>query len=87
MAAARRGYSVFTIGAPRKHSFVDAIADKIPTIDSEILELLYRDIRSKFRAMGLKNVNQKIELIKMRRLLQKSHIPIILTDTFLFGKE
>jgi ABC-type bacteriocin/lantibiotic exporter with double-glycine peptidase domain len=85
LAAARRGFSVYTMGPPHRHSFVDAIRHKIPTIDSEILELLYKDIRKKFRAMGLKNANQKIELTMMQRILQKSHVPLVLTSTSLFG--
>jgi len=85
LAGARRGFSVFTIGEPRKHSFVDTIADKIPNIDSKILELLYKDTRRKFHAMELKNVNRKITLEETRTLLQKSQIPILLTATSLFG--
>jgi ABC-type bacteriocin/lantibiotic exporter with double-glycine peptidase domain len=87
LAAAKRGFSVYTIGLPRRHSFVDVIADKIPAVDSEILELLYKDTRNKFRAMGLGNVKSKIELGMIRRVLQKSHVPIILTSTSLFGDE
>jgi hypothetical protein len=87
LAAAKRGFSLYTIGLPHRHSFVDAIADKIPAVDSEILELLYKDTRSKFRAMGLENVNRKIQLSMMKRILQKSHVPIILTSTSLFGDE
>jgi hypothetical protein len=87
LAAARRGFSVFTMGEPRKHSFVDAIADKIPGIDIDTLELLYKDTSRKFRAMKLRNVNRKIKLQEMRALLRKSQIPILLTDTSLFGGE
>ena len=87
LAAARRGFSVFTIGEVRRHSFVDAIANKIPSIDNEILELLYKDTRRKFRAMKLTNLNRKIRLKEMRTLLQRAHIPIVLTDTSLFGDE
>ena len=87
LAAAKRGFSVYTIGLPHRHSFVDAIADKIPSVDSEILELLYKDTRSKFRAMRLENVSTKIELSMMRRILQKSHVPVMLTSTSLFGDE
>jgi hypothetical protein len=87
LAAAKRGFSVYTIGLLRRHSFLDAIADKIPAVDSEILELLYKDTRSKFRAMRLRNVPTRIELSMMRRILQKSHIPVILTSTSLFGDE
>jgi hypothetical protein len=87
LAAAKRGFSVYTIGLTRRHSFVDAIADKIPAFDSEILELLYRDTRSKFRGMRLKNLSTKIELSMMRRILQRSHVPVILTSTSLFGDE
>jgi len=87
LAAAKRGFSVYTIGLPHRHSFVDAIADKIPSVDSEILELLYKDTRSKFRAMRLENVSTKIELSMMRRILRKSHVPVMLTSTSLFGDE
>jgi len=87
LAAARRGFSVYTIGLTRRHSFVDAIADKIPAVNNEILELLYKDTRSKFRAMRLENVCSKIELGTIRRILQRSHVPVILTNTSLFGDE
>jgi ABC-type bacteriocin/lantibiotic exporter with double-glycine peptidase domain len=87
LAAVKRGFSVYTIGLPRRHSFVDAIADKIPAVDKEILELLYEDTRSKFRALGLENLNRSIELGMMKRILQRSHVPIILTNTSLFGDE
>ena len=87
LAGVRRGLSVFTMGERRKHSFVDALADKIPGIDIDILELLYKDAHRKFRAMRLRNVNRKIKLQEMRTLLRKSQIPILLTDTSLFGGE
>ena len=87
LAAAKRGFSVYTIGLTRRHSFVDTIADKIPAVNNEILELLYKDTRSKFRAMRLRNVRTRIELSMMRRILQKSHVPVILTSTLLFGDE
>ena len=87
LAAARRGFLVDTIGRPRKHSFVDAIADRIPNIDSKILELLYKDTRRKFHAMKIENVNRKIKLEEMGKLLQKSQIPIVLTDTSLFTEK
>jgi hypothetical protein len=87
LAAAKRGFSVYTIGLLRPHSFVDALADKIPAVDRRILELLYRDTRNKFRKMGLENVNSKIELGMMKRILRKSQVPIILTNTSLFGDE
>jgi hypothetical protein len=87
LAAARRGFSVFTIGEMRRQSFVDTMANKIPGIDNEILELLYSDTRRKFRAMRLRNLNRKVRLNEMRTLLQRTHIPIVLTDTSLFGDE
>ena len=85
VAAARRGFSVYTMGISRKHSFIDRISHKIPSVDRDVLELLYRDIRSKFRAMGLSNVNRPIELQTLRALLTKLHIPLFLTSTSLFG--
>lgn len=87
LAAARRGFSVFTMGKSRRYSYVDAITNKLPGIDSEILELLYKDTRRKFIAMKLTNVNRKIRLKDMRTLLHNFQIPIILTDTSLFGEE
>ena len=65
----------------------DAIAHKIPGIDIDILELLYKDTSRKFRAVKLRNVDRKIKLQEMRTLLRKSQIPILLTDTSLFGDE
>jgi len=85
IAAARRGFSAYTMGISRKHSFIDEILDEIPSIDWKVLELLYRDIRSKFRAMGLSNVNRPIKLPTLKALLVKSHIPLFLTTTSLFG--
>ena len=60
LAAARRGFHVYTMGMPLRHSFVDAIADKNPSIDYTVLELLYGD-RKKFRGMGLRNINSRIQ--------------------------
>jgi len=85
VAAARRGFSAFTMGISRKHSFVDEISREIPSVDMDVLELLYRDIRSKFHAMGLSNVNGPIKLQTLKALLTKSHIPLFLTTTSLFG--
>jgi hypothetical protein len=73
------------MGRSMRHSFVDEIIDKIPAIDKEVLELLYRDTRKKFRAMGLSNVRGAIELPMLEPILEKSHIPILLTSTSLFG--
>jgi predicted double-glycine peptidase len=85
VACARRGFSVYTMGIPRKHSFIDEISNEIPSVDKAILELLYRDIRHKFQAMGLTNVNRRIKLQSLKALLIKSHIPLFLTTTALFG--
>lgn len=46
LAAARRGFEVYTMGRSLRHSFVDVIRDKIPSVDNKVLELLYNDIRS-----------------------------------------
>ncbi len=85
VAAARRGFSAFTMGISRKHSFIDEISHEIPSLDRGVLELLYGDIRSKFHAMGLSNVNRPIKLQTLKALLTKSHIPLFLTSTSLFG--
>jgi hypothetical protein len=85
LAAARRGFSAYTMGISQEHSFVDEISHEIPSLDKHVLELLYRDIRSKFRAMGLTNVNRPIKLQTLKALLTKSHIPLFLTSTSLFG--
>jgi hypothetical protein len=85
VAAARRGFLAYTMGISRKHSFIDEISHEIPSIDWDVLELLYRDIRTKFRAMGLSNVNHPITLHALKALLVKSHIPLFLTSTSLFG--
>ena len=85
VAAARRGFSAYTMGISRKHSFIDEISHEIPSVDKGVLEFLYRDIRSKFHAMGLSNVNRPIKLQTLKALLTKSHIPLFLTSTSLFG--
>jgi ABC-type bacteriocin/lantibiotic exporter with double-glycine peptidase domain len=66
---------------------VDAIADRIPGIDYKMLELLYKDTRAKFTSMSLKNVGPRVELRKLKSVLRKSHIPILLTSTSLFGEK
>jgi hypothetical protein len=86
LAATKRGFSVYTMGVSRHHSFVDALASKIPNLDYEILELFYKDTRLKFRTMGLKNVSRKIELAMMKRILRKSQVPVMLTNTRVFGE-
>lgn len=85
LAAARRGFSAYSMGVSRKHSFIDEISDEIPALDRDVLELLYRDVQSKFRAMGLRNVNRPIKLQTLKVLLAKSHIPLFLTTTALYG--
>lgn len=87
LAAARRGFEAYTMGSSLRHSFVDMIADKIPQIDYTTLELLYDDIRRKFRAIGLRNITSKIELSTIERVLKKSQVPILLTSTSLFRKD
>jgi hypothetical protein len=85
LAAARRGFATYTMGISRKHSFVDEISNRIPSVDRDVLEFLYRDIRSKFRALGLNNVSCPIKLQTLKALLTKSHIPLFLTSTSMFG--
>jgi len=85
IAAARRGFSVYTMGIFRPHSFVDEIVDKIPALDKNVLELLYRDTRMKFREMKLRNRNFPIQLPMLRMILKRSQVPMLLTSTALFG--
>jgi len=88
LAAARRGFDVYTIGKHVQHSFVDAIADKIPGVDYRMLELLYNDTRKKFRVMHLKDIEEGVRLTKLKEAVTVSQIPILLTSTSLFeGKE
>jgi ABC-type bacteriocin/lantibiotic exporter with double-glycine peptidase domain len=87
LAAARRGFDVYTAGKYLRHSFVDLIADKIPAIDYHMLELLYRDTRRKFNALGIRNVGQPLNLRRLRSVLNMSHIPVLLTSTGLFGDD
>jgi ABC-type bacteriocin/lantibiotic exporter with double-glycine peptidase domain len=87
LAAARRGFDVYTMGRPIRHSFVDAIADKVPGIDYEMLELLYNDTKAKFKSLSLKNISSRLELPKLKSVLEKSHVPILLTSTSLFGEK
>jgi hypothetical protein len=87
LAGARRGFDVYTMGRTLRHSFVDAIADKIPNIDYEMLELLYKDTRAKCKSMFLRNISSRVQLSKVKRVLAKSHVPILLTSTSLFGEK
>jgi hypothetical protein len=87
LAAARRGFDVCTLGRALRHSFVDAIHNKIPNIDYKMLELLYNDTKTKFRFMGLKNVSREVRLSNLKNALRNSHIPILLTSTSLFGEK
>jgi ABC-type bacteriocin/lantibiotic exporter with double-glycine peptidase domain len=86
LAAARRGFEVYTIGKSLRHSFVDAIRDGIPGLDNVVVELFYDDTRRKFKAMGLKNKSRQIRLSNIRDILKKSHVPILLTSTSLFNE-
>lgn len=87
LAAARRGFEVYTMGKSLRHSFVDVIRDKIPSVDNKVLELLYNDTRRKFRAMGLKHITRSISLSAIKSTLRKSHVPILFTSTALFGEK
>jgi hypothetical protein len=86
LAAARRGFDVYTVGRELPQSFVEAIAGKISGIDYRVLELLYADTRKKFSAMHLRNVSRGVRLSDLKRSLNMSHIPIFLTSTTLFGE-
>jgi len=87
LGAARRGFDVYTIGRYRPHSFVDAIADKLKSLDYRMLELLYRDTRRKFIALGLRNIDHSVRLTELKDALRKHHVPILLTSTSLFGEK
>jgi len=87
LAAARRGFQVYTMGRSLRHSFVDAIRDKIPSVDNKVLELLYNDTRRKFRAMGLKHITRSITLSAIKSTLRKGDVPILFTSTALFGEK
>ena len=86
LAAARRGFHVYTLGGTLRHSFLDAIKDQISNIDWRVLELLYEDTKTKFRSKGLRNRSSRIDLSKLRQILLRSHVPILLTSTLLFHK-
>jgi Peptidase_C39 like family len=87
LAAARRGFDVYTMGHSMPHSFVDAIAERVPGIDYKMLELLYNDTKARFKSMRLRNLTSEVELQKMKIVLQNSHVPILLTSTSLFGEK
>jgi Peptidase_C39 like family len=87
LAAARRGFDVYTMGKSRPHSFVDAIAERVPGIDYKMLELLYNDTKTKFKSMRLRNLSSEVELPKMKTVLHNSHVPLLLTSTSLFGEK
>jgi hypothetical protein len=87
LAAARRGFEVYTMGRALRHSFVDVMRDKIPSVDNKVLELLYSDTRRKFRAMGLKHITHNIQLSSMKSILKESHVPILFTNTALFREK
>ncbi len=84
LAAARRGFDVYTLGGTQAHSFIDAIKDEITNLDWGVLELLYEDTKSKFRSVGLRNLSSRIDMSKLRGILLRSHVPILLTSTSLF---
>jgi hypothetical protein len=86
LAAARRGFDVYTMGALQRYSFVKTIARNIPGIDFRMLELLYKDTKVKFRAMGLKNVGSRVQTSKLKASLQRPEVPLVLTSTSLFGE-
>jgi hypothetical protein len=86
LAAARHGFDVYTMGRHLRHSFVDALRDKISGVDYRTLELLYRDTNRKFKAFGLRNVSSTIRLSELRKSLKGFHVPVLLTDTTLFGE-
>jgi len=86
LAAARRGFEVYTMGGNLSHSFIDAIKDQIPNLDMGVLEQLYEDTKTKFRSRGLRNQSSRLDPSKLRQILFRSHIPILLTSTLLFHK-
>jgi ABC-type bacteriocin/lantibiotic exporter with double-glycine peptidase domain len=87
LAAAKRGFDVYTMGKSTQHSFVEAIADRVPGISYKMLELLYNDTKLRFKAMRLKNVRSSVDLQDLKSILQESQIPILLTSTSLFGEK
>jgi len=76
----------YTMGKSLRHSFVDAI-DRVPGIDYGMLELLYNDTKAKFKSMSIKNLSSHVELRQLKRTLKRSHVPILLTSTSLFGEK
>jgi hypothetical protein len=86
LAAARRGFIAYTLGRRLRHSFVEAIADKITGVDYRMLELLYTDTRKKFAAMRLRNISHVVRLSKLKDAIRSSYVPILLTSTALFGE-
>ncbi|MGP8128735.1 MAG: peptidase C39 family protein [Candidatus Bathyarchaeia archaeon] len=87
LAAARRGFNLYILGRTLRHSFVDAIDNKIPNIDYKMLELLYNDTKAKLHAMRVKNAAREVRLSNLKRALRNSHVPILLTSTSLFGEK
>jgi hypothetical protein len=87
LAAARRGFDIYTLGRTQPHSFIDAIKDQIPSLDWGVLELFYEDTQSKFGSMGLRNLSSRIDMSKLRGILLRSHVPILLTSISLFRKK
>ena len=86
LAAARRGFEVYTMGGNLPHSFIDAIKDQIPNLDMGVLEQLYDDTKTKFRSMGLRNQRSPLGLTKLRQILMRSQVPVLLTSTLLFRR-
>ena len=84
LAAARRGFDVYTLGSTQPHSFIDAIKDQIPNLDWGVLERFYEDTQSKFHSAGLRNLSSRIDMSKLRGILLRSHVPILLASTSLF---
>jgi Peptidase_C39 like family len=87
LAGARRGFDVYTLGSALRHSFVDAIDNKIPNIDYKMLELLYNDTKAKLHVIGVKNVPRELRASTLKSALRNSHVPILLTSTALFGEK
>jgi ABC-type bacteriocin/lantibiotic exporter with double-glycine peptidase domain len=87
LAAAKRGFVVYTMGKHLHHSFVDAIADKIPNVDYRMLQLLYKDTQKKFHAMHVTSIKENISLSGLEKAVTRLEIPIILTTTALFGED
>ncbi|MFQ5837516.1 MAG: peptidase C39 family protein [Thermoplasmata archaeon] len=83
----RRGFEVFTWGVEAGLSFVDGLRDRLPNLDRGVLTALYADLKERCESAGIRDRKARPGLRQVRRWVEEGSVPLLLTDSTIFGEE